>query len=281
MSVSGTGSFSFCDHFKYSVRSSFQVPCKVAKEKGCSDAAKKVAIAVSTVFLVGFLWHAGSASYNKYKFREEGRLFVHDNDAYIRTHRIDLERNPNILGGWIGCYGIKHAGDRLVLSTVVKSTPSAQTLTVALMYEDNGCIRIANQKYGVAFGDSICSELYDVVLFRDPVQVADYIATKPLVWECEPFKFRGRVPSPALNMGKLNDLFITFPVSPRCPAGRIARKVDDNRGDQTVEILTIDQLKGEYRVKPSVVMKAFIDLWDQKLVQVATLHKAYSELNLH
>lgn len=265
MSISGTGSFSFCDHFKYSIKSSFQVPCEVVKEQGCPEAIKKVSIAVSTVFLVGFFWHIGAASYDKFKFRREVRLFMHDNNAYARTHRIDLELNPGLIGGRVGCYGIKRYIDKLVLSTVVKLTPSAQVLTVVLIREGKGCIRIANQHHGVAFGNFICTELYATVLFRDSTQAADYIATKPVIWECELYNSMSKEPSPALIRAKPNDLFITFPGSPRHPEGQIIRKVGEGiRRNPSVETLTIAQLKEEYRVSPTVIMKAFIDLWDQK-----------------
>ena len=268
MSISVFKPVCFCDHFKHSVDRAFQSPCKISQEEGSLVAAGKTGLAVATVFVVGFLWHLGVASVDTWKFRKATRVLIHNVNIYRLMKNIDLSRNPKIIGGKMGCYGVRLASDGLVLSVVVRDFPGTISLTFSIRKEKNQSIWIANRKDGVCAGDSICSDLYNRIVFRDYAQAAAQLSMYPIVWETTPYQFRECTPKPSLIIAKTGDLFIMWPKTADFPHGQIIRKTgEDRRGAPIVENLNINRLKYEYKKNPKIAMGAFINLWDEKMAK--------------
>ena len=266
MSITGAGTVYFCDHFKHSVDRAFRSPCKVAEEDGCCESVKKTTLAVSTVFLVGFLWHLGSAAFYTYKFRRVTKVLIHDAEVYKRMRRIDVKRNPKLIGGKMGCYGVRESSDGSILSTVIKDLPSSIAITVSIKAEQNKTIRIANRGDGVCCGAPICSDIYNRIVFRDFAQAAAFIAFQPVIWEVVPFEFRECAPKPVLAIAKPGDLFIIWPKTADHPKGQLIRKIADGaRGQPIVENLAISRLRLEHQQNPTIVMQTFLAIWDEKM----------------
>ena len=288
------------DYFLESVRDAVSIN-KIFKGKRTpiQDQIKKIINFVSTIFLIGFIYHAGTAIYQR--LREEQKWRITTSKKGVEKHNI--ERSQDLLRLGKGSYGIIQRSAGTVLAVKISERTNYKDISVQISENPKtGMVQLRNRS-GYAMGSAtLAGELYRSIVFSSEAEIAEYLTYQTVFWEGVDFQKQSiryggsagyfqrvgvletrqqELPTSSLLAAKVNDFVIMWPDQGN-PTGTILQKTSDGSyilGESTSstdikyierKIFNIQQIKALNQKMPGTILQPFIHLWEKKLAELSS-----------